>query len=173
MKSNEIKTSYIDHFRLLRNGAWRLPVFVVAVLVCCVLLAAAARARIGYEPTFEATSAASAGSGWLKSSATLKTQANHSQRRVESEIVVINRTGFETTEISRPAGPFFLTVADRSGLEEVELRLDRVAGSRLHDVRVPREKLDWTEILDLAPGGYTLTEVSHSEWVCHITITPR
>ena len=66
-----------------------------------------------------------------------------------------------------------LFVDNRSGLEEVTLRVDRVAGPRLHEVRVPREMLDWNEEINLTPGQYVLTEASHPDWVCRITVNPQ
>jgi hypothetical protein len=91
---------------------------------------------------------------------------------VESELITIRPSGFEPTQITRPKGNFFLFVENRSGLNSVTLRLDRVAGNRLIDVPVPRERLDWAELLNLTPGDYTVTEANHPNWVCHVTITP-
>jgi hypothetical protein len=58
-------------------------------------------------------------------------------------------------------------------LPEIELQLDRVAGNRLHKTRIPRETLDWIEVIDLSPGEYILTETGHSNWSCRFTIRPR
>jgi hypothetical protein len=68
-----------------------------------------------------------------------------------------------------------LAVENRSGLQAVQLRLDRVAGAgvRLRDVQMPRAKHDWKDALDLTPGSYALTEANHPEWVCNITITSK
>ena len=91
--------------------------------------------------------------------------------RIPVEVVAIRRTGIEPTEIVRPKGRFMLAVYDRSGLAEVVLRLDGITGQRVHEVRVPKERLDWKNIEDLPPGSYTLTEASHPGWACRITIT--
>jgi hypothetical protein len=90
--------------------------------------------------------------------------------RVEGEVVTIRSSGFDPKQISRPAERFTLLVDNRSGLAVVNLRLDRVGGSRLHEVLVPREKLDWVKGLDLTPGDYLLTEASRPDWICRITI---
>jgi hypothetical protein len=93
--------------------------------------------------------------------------------RVEGEVVTIRSSGFDPKQISRPAERFTLLVDNRSGLAAVNLRLDRVGGSRLHEVLVPREKLDWVQGLDLTPGDYLLTEASRPDWICRITIRPN
>jgi hypothetical protein len=98
-------------------------------------------------------------------------QSISSQERLEAEIITIRPTGFEPKEINRREGRFLLTVENRSGLEEVSLRLDREAGSRQREARVRRNKLDWREIVNLPPGRYTLTEADHPDWICHIIIS--
>ncbi len=100
-------------------------------------------------------------------------EAQDDSETIEAEIITIRSTGFEPTTITRDKGKFLLVVHNRSGLREVVLRLDREAGGRLHDVRVPREKLDWKTLVDLHPGRYVLTEANHADWVCQITITPQ
>ncbi len=100
-------------------------------------------------------------------------QAKPAPVRIETELVTIRRHGFEPQEITRPADPFVLAVENRSGLEEVTLRLDRVAGNRLKEVNVPRKKLNWRDAFDLPPGRYVLTEANHPDWVCNITITAK
>jgi hypothetical protein len=98
-------------------------------------------------------------------------QGNSAQKeRFEAEIITIRPNGFEPSEITRPKGRFILAVDNRSGVEEVTLRLDRETGNREREVRVHRKKLDWREVFDLNPGRYTLTEANHPNWVCHITI---
>lgn len=100
-------------------------------------------------------------------------RANAEKETIDGEIITVTRGGFEPSEITRPMGRFALFVQNRSGLEEVTLRLDRVAGNRLREVPVNRNKLDWDDVLDLTPGNYVLTEANNPDWVCNITITPH
>ncbi len=93
-------------------------------------------------------------------------------QRVEAELITVLPTGFDPKEINRPAGAFLIAVENRSGLDELELRLDREAGSRLHQVPMPGRKLNWKQGVDLPPGRYLLTEANHPDWRCRITITP-
>ena len=100
-------------------------------------------------------------------------QAAAKPRLTDSVLITIAPGGFDTAQITAPAVPFFLLVENRSGLDEVSLLLDRIAGARLRQATVPQEQLDWSDLLDLSPGEYVLSEASHPNWICRITITSK
>jgi hypothetical protein len=91
----------------------------------------------------------------------------------EAILITLQPYGFEPSEVTLKAGPLLLAVDNRSGLDEPIFRVDRVAGGRLHEVRMAKGKLAWRQLVDLPPGDYVLTEAAHPDWVCQITITPR
>lgn len=101
----------------------------------------------------------------------LKAQGGPPGERVEIELVTILPDGFHPEEITRPKGVFIIAVENRSGLEDIELLLDREAGSRLRQVRIPVNKLNWKEGLDLTPGRYVLTEATNPDRKFYINIT--
>jgi hypothetical protein len=86
-------------------------------------------------------------------------------------LITIRPTGFDPREVVNAKGKFLLSVDNRSGLEVVNLQLDTEQGNRLHTKRVPRENLDFREIVNLNPGTYLLKEANHPDWVCRIQIT--
>jgi hypothetical protein len=88
-------------------------------------------------------------------------------------LITIRPTGFDPPEIVYPKGEFLLSVDNRSGLQVVDLHLDTEQGNRLHAKRVPRENLDWREIVNLNPGTYLLKETNHPNWVCRIRIMSK
>ena len=92
--------------------------------------------------------------------------------QLATERITIHPNGFDPEEITRPAGEVMIAIDNRSGLEEVRLRLDREGGERLVDESVSRRKLDWRKRVNLTPGQYRLTEANHPDWQCLITITP-
>jgi hypothetical protein len=100
-------------------------------------------------------------------------QAPIKSKLTDSVLITIAPGGFDVSQITSPAVPFFLLVENRSGLDEVSLLLDRVAGARLRQVTVPQEQLDWSDLVDLSPGEYVLSERSHPSWICRITITSK
>ena len=100
-------------------------------------------------------------------------QAATNAKLTDSVLITITPGGFDVGQITSPAVPFFLLVENRSGLDEVSLLLDRVAGARLRQVTVEQEQLDWSDLLDLSPGEYVLSEGSHPNWICHVTISSK
>ncbi len=93
------------------------------------------------------------------------------QSRIDTEIITLRPSGFEPASITRQEGRFLLALENRSGLEEIELRFERVG--REHRVRIPRNKIDWRGLVNLRPGEYMLREVNHPNWTCRITVTER
>jgi hypothetical protein len=91
----------------------------------------------------------------------------------ESELITITPHGFEPQEITRPQGRFLLMVDNRSGVAATTLALTSEAGQRTREMQVPREAPNWSEVVELRPGRYVLTEANHARWSCRITITPR
>lgn len=95
------------------------------------------------------------------------------QDRIEAELITIRPNGFNPLEITRPKGRFILAFTNHSGVHDLDLKLDREAGNRIHEVRMPRGRLAGKKTVDLPPGSYILTEANHPDWVCRITVTAK
>ncbi len=91
---------------------------------------------------------------------------------VEAEVITILSSGFQPAEITRPRGQFLILVDNQSGLDDLTLRLQRVGGQKLNEVRQTRKERIVRQVENLPPGEYQLTEAEHPDWVCRITITP-
>jgi hypothetical protein len=100
------------------------------------------------------------------------TQASNNTR-LEAELITLHPTGFEPAEITRPAGPFILAFQNRSGLEQLMLRIDKSSGPRMREVQIHWERSDWNDIVELPVGSYTVTEANNPDWGLRLTITPR
>jgi hypothetical protein len=91
--------------------------------------------------------------------------------------VTIRPTGFEPSEITHTNKSFYFAVDNQSGLDNVELKLEREAGNSSRNVEhvfaLPKGRLRGGVMKSLPPGQYLLTEAQHPEWVCRITISPR
>jgi hypothetical protein len=98
-------------------------------------------------------------------------QAQQEGSDLQAEIITITPRGFEPAEITRPAGRFILMLDNHAELAEVTFRLDQEGGARLYEVPMPQERAEWSEVLDLQPGAYLLTEAAHADWLARITIT--
>ena len=90
--------------------------------------------------------------------------------KLQAEIITVTPQGFDPPEITRAPGRFILMVENRSGLEAVTVRLDQENGSRLYEKALPQEQPDWSEVVDLQPGTYLVTEADHGDWLARITI---
>ncbi len=93
--------------------------------------------------------------------------------QLETEIVTITPTGFEPAEITRPQGRFMLAVDNRSGLDDVDLYLERETAGRVNVPLSRKGKLAWRETVHFPPGHYVLRAANDQSWRCAITITPR
>jgi len=93
------------------------------------------------------------------------------QTPLQAELVTITPTGFEPAEITRPQGRFLFAIDNRSGLDEVDLYLERETSGRVNVSLSRRGKLAWREAIDLLPGTYLLRAGNDESWRCRITIT--
>jgi hypothetical protein len=90
-----------------------------------------------------------------------------------SHLLTLRPSGFEPAEATWPRGQFFLSIDNRSNVNDITLRLDRKAGARVKEVNLKMRKQRSAGVFDPPPGEYLLTEANHPEWVCRITISPN
>ena len=95
------------------------------------------------------------------------------ERRRKVISLKLTRQGFAPVSLAAPKGEYFLTVHTGTGLDDLDLRLDRESGQRMKSGRLSRETLRWNEYVELHPGNYVLAEASHPAWSCRITISPN
>lgn len=100
-------------------------------------------------------------------------QQQRSDTQLQAELITATPAGFEPTDITRPRGRFLLAVDNRSGLDQLDLYLERETGSRVHEGLSRKGKLKWRDVVDLAPGHYVLRAAHDSSWRCDITLTPQ
>ena len=91
---------------------------------------------------------------------------------VEVELITILPNGFEPGELVRPAGSFVLMFDNQSGLQPLDLRLERAGMPRVTELRL-RRKTDSTAILNLPQGEYQVREANHPDWNLKLTLTRR
>jgi len=148
--------------KVRNNLVWiTLPAFII-------LSATAAATGIGIKHKwFKGTSANTANSA----------VAFQQQEKIESELITVSRFGFVPLAISRPAKDFVMTIVNRTADPQLNLTLNRAVGNRptekVIDINLKRGRGSWNAHFNLPPGEYELSEASHPEWRCKITITPR
>lgn len=89
---------------------------------------------------------------------------------IEVEVITATPAGFEPATITRARGPFILALHNRSGNRELVLRIYRVSGEQLHEVRLRTGSRRQHQRLDLPPGEYIISEAGHPEWRCQLVV---
>lgn len=157
MSDQKRSTYWRTHSSLRRAG---LPA-VLLLIMCSLALSANAWFASGRESHLQT----------VVTGQTATANQENARDRVEAESITLRPTGFDPKEITRRRGPFLLAASNRSGLEEVVLSLTRIDGNTVKELRVSRKQRAWQEVINLSPGQYILSEASHPDWICHITIT--
>ena len=151
------------------------PALIVVAAVFAALLVVSARTKATRPPIGETSNVTPPASTVTTKNETVSPLQHDSRKDgPEGEIVAVQRNGFEPNQITRQAGEFLLLIDNRSGLDEIQVRLEPLVDrERVHDVSLTKRAYSWNTILNLPPGEYALTEVSHPEWTCRITLTPN
>jgi len=151
------------------SGRFRLALLIVAVAILG-SFGMSVRGRLENGPPGKAPALAE---GSAQNLAALPSQAKEPGTRLTSHLLTLRPSGFEPAEVVWPRGQFFLSIDNRSNVNDITLRLDRKAGARLKEVDLKMRKQRSAGVFDPPPGEYLLTEANHPEWVCRITISPN
>ena len=100
---------------------------------------------------------------------------------VDAEIVTLTPEGFLRHSIRRPPGRFILILRNRSGIEEPEFVIDRMANnqldgpveSRARAAKLRRLRKRDIQDLTLGAGTYRLSVAGRPDWVFLIDIKPE
>ncbi|HEU0253480.1 MAG TPA: hypothetical protein VFR12_10655 [Pyrinomonadaceae bacterium] len=82
--------------------------------------------------------------------------------------IELTGNGFVPSEVQHAAGTFGIAVENSTLSGAYVLRLKSEDGTVLKEVEVQKGSAAWT--VSLQPGQYTLTEASHPQWLCRITV---
>jgi hypothetical protein len=82
--------------------------------------------------------------------------------------IELSANGFTPGEVQRAAGTFAIAVENSAISGEYTLRLKAQDGTVVKEVQVQKGSAAWT--VTLSAGEYTLTEASHPQWLCRITV---
>lgn len=82
--------------------------------------------------------------------------------------IQLGSNGFTPSAAQHAAGTFAIAVENSSLAGEYTLQLKAEDGTVLKEIAVQKGSAAWT--VTLAAGQYTLTEASHPEWLCQITV---
>ena len=80
--------------------------------------------------------------------------------------------GFETTEMQLEAGEYMFIIGNRTGMKEVDVRLNREGKGRVGEATVGGRKRNWKQRFKLTPGNYIVSANDNPEWTCRIEVRP-
>lgn len=108
----------------------------------------------------------------VKEAAVTAVVSDEPQQQLPADVTLttLNSTGFSPSEIAHEAGRFRIVVQNKSGVADLDLRLDGEQSSRWTERHELGEVQGWIAEVELAAGTYTITDSRHPEWVCHLTV---
>jgi hypothetical protein len=148
-----------------RSAQVRLALIVIAIVALGGLVIGV-RARLKTQSPDEVPASA-------KDPVAVVVQSKSPATRLPTHVITLRPDGFDPAAVLWAKGKFFLTIDNRSNVNEITLLLERQAGSRVKEIKSRMRKERSAGVLDLPPGDYLLTEANHPQWVCRIKISPH
>jgi hypothetical protein len=97
--------------------------------------------------------------------------ADEAPSNIQVVLFALHAEGFEPAEMQLPAGEYLFVVRNRTGLDEVNVRLVSENSQQMLAARVGLRRQDLKRRLHLEPGTYRLTETDHPDWTCTLVIS--
>jgi hypothetical protein len=97
-------------------------------------------------------------------------QSGEAGPEVKLVLLALLPEGFDSTEIQLEAGDYLFIIGNRTGLKEVNVRLEREGNGRVAAARVGGRRSDWKQRLKLTPGTYLVTAADNPDWTCRIVV---
>lgn len=98
-------------------------------------------------------------------------QSDEAGPEVKLILLALRPEGFETNEMQLNAGDYLFIVGNRTGLREVNVRMEREGKERV-TATVGGRRRDWKQRLKLTPGTYLITADDNPDWSCRIVVGP-
>jgi hypothetical protein len=97
-------------------------------------------------------------------------QAGEAGAEVKLVLLALLPEGFDSTEIQLEPGDYLFIIGNRTGLKEVDVRLEREGKERVAAAMVGGRRRDWKQRLKLTPGTYLVTAADNPDWTCRIVV---
>jgi hypothetical protein len=89
---------------------------------------------------------------------------------IQVVLFALRTEGFEPTEMQLRPGEYLFVMRNRTGLDEVNVRLLSERGQQMLAAKVGLRRQDLKQRLHLTPGTYRLTETDHPDWTSTIIV---
>jgi hypothetical protein len=99
-------------------------------------------------------------------------QSDEAGPEIKLVLLALLPHGFETNEMQLESGDYLLIIGNRTGLREVNVRLDREGKERVAAAAAGGRQREWKKRVKLTPGNYIVTANDNPEWTCRIVVRP-
>jgi hypothetical protein len=99
-------------------------------------------------------------------------QSDEAGPEVKLILLALRPEGFDSREMQLDAGDHLFIISNRTGLKEVNIRLEREGKERVAAVKMHGRRMDWKQRLKFKPGTYLITADDNPEWTCRIMVGP-
>ena len=97
-------------------------------------------------------------------------QSDEAGPEVKLVLLALVPHGFENTEMLLEPGDYLFIIGNRTGLKEVDFRIDREGKERLATTLPHGRQKDWKQRLKLTAGTYLVTANDNPEWTCRVVV---
>ena len=99
-----------------------------------------------------------------------QSQSDEAGPEVKLVLLALLPHGFENTGMQLEAGEYLFIIGNRTGLKEVNVRLEREGKQGVAEAKMRGKRGDWKQRLKLTPGTYLVTADNNPDWTCRIVV---
>ena len=97
-------------------------------------------------------------------------QSDEAGAEVKLVLLALLPHGFENSEMQLEPDDYLFVIGNRTGMREVNLRIDREGKERVATVTAVGRQRDWKQRLKLIPGIYLITANDNPDWSCRLVV---
>ena len=97
-------------------------------------------------------------------------QSDQAGPEVKLVLLALLPEGFDATEMQLEPGDYVLVIGNRTGLRDVNVRMDREGNARVATATLRGRQRDWKQRMQLVSGTYLVTANDNPEWSCRIVV---
>ena len=101
---------------------------------------------------------------------TILDQTGEAGPEVKLVLLALLPEGFDQREMQLAPGDYVFSVGNRTGLREVNVRLDREGMARVAAATLVGRQKDWKQRMRLTTGTYLVTANDNPAWTCRIVV---
>ena len=98
-------------------------------------------------------------------------QSDEAGPEIKLVLLGVTPQGFDSSELQLDPGEYLFIIGNRTGLKEINVRLEREGKEHVSAATV-RRRGNWKQRLKLTPGTYLVSTDDNPDWICRIVVGP-